>query len=328
MLLSMILIKHLSDGKCHPVSDLADLLSISTTSVSREIQKIISEFDVKCDFLEDKGYQIKGGVDLLDKNEILSLMSPELVGALSGIELQTIIDSTNSFILEKNYQGVVHSGFVCLSEKQTAGRGRLGRKWVSPFAKNIYLSIFWEFEGGLTALEGLSLAVAVAVARVLESLGVENISLKWPNDILIKNKKLAGILLELSGEPSENCGVVIGLGLNVSMDKSLTVDIDQDWLNLDSVSNEPFNRNELVAVLLEELLLMLKKFSISGFSSFYKDWLRLDAFLGKEVELLMGAVSEVGVIQGVDRANGMLKLRVGDAVKCFSGGEISLRLKQ
>ena len=121
------------------------------------------------------------------------------------------MDSTNAEPMRQAEAGGA-PGLVCTAEQQTAGRGRRGRQWVSPFASNLYLSLVWEFSQGAAALEGLSLAVGVAVARALAACDVPAVQLKWPNDVLHDGAKLGGILLEMTGDAAGACQVVVGVG--------------------------------------------------------------------------------------------------------------------
>ena len=124
------------------------------------------------------------------------------------------------------------SGLVCTAEQQTAGRGRRGREWISPFGRNLYVSTVWEFTQGAAALEGLSLAVGVAVAQALKGLGLPEVQLKWPNDIQHEGKKLGGVLLEMVGDASRQCQVVVGIGVNVAMPGAAANAIDQAWTDI------------------------------------------------------------------------------------------------
>ena len=135
--------------------------------------------------------------------------------------------------------------FLVLAERQTAGRGRRGRKWVSPFAENIYYSLVLRIEGGMRQLEGLSLVVGLAVMQALRELGIPGAGLKWPNDVLVGQKKIAGILLELVGDPADVCHVVLGVGINVNM--QMTDEVDQQWTSMRLESGRAFDRNHLVA---------------------------------------------------------------------------------
>lgn len=212
-----------------------------------------------------------------------------------------------------------------MAEQQTAGRGRRGRQWISPFGANLYLSCVWEFFDGAAALEGLSLATGVAVAEALDTLGVSGISLKWPNDVLLSESKLAGILLEMTGDPSGRCQVVLGIGVNHRMPPALATAIEQKWARLDD-TNPGISRNVLAARIISNVLLMLQSFEEEGFAPFQPRWQALDAFYGRNVVIKTGAADIEGVADGVDRTGG-LRLLTPHGLQVMKGGEVSLRLK-
>jgi BirA family biotin operon repressor/biotin-[acetyl-CoA-carboxylase] ligase len=195
---------------------------------------------------------------------------------------------------------------------------------VSPYGSNLYLSLLWEFSQGAAALEGLSLAVGVAVARSLRACGVPVVQLKWPNDILCDGAKLGGVLLEMSGDAAGSCRVVIGIGLNVAMPDGAASAIDQAWTDLRSQCNQPPGRNQLLAALLDELLPLLADFEQQGFAHWRDEWLSLDAFPNKAVVLNTGTAQLAGVARGVDE-RGALRLETESGIQSVYGGEISLR---
>ena len=323
---SIKLINKLSDGLFHSGSELGDLLGISRAAVWKQIQKLEVEFGIKSESVKGKGYRIKGGLDLIDKSVVLSSLDKRTQNTLSELDIRLVVDSTNDIALEKAKAGV-DSGYVCIAEKQNSGRGRRGRNWVSPFGKNIYLSILWRFHGGATSLEGLSLAAGVAVVKALSRIGIVGVNLKWPNDVLYAENKLAGILLEMSGDVSGVCEVVLGLGLNIQMTIEEGDAISQNWVDLRSLTNDALNRNEVIVSVLEELFLMLEEFSANGFSGFAEDWARFDAYRGRAVSVTTVKGSEHGISHGVDHS-GALQLEIGGHIRRFSGGEVSLRLKK
>jgi BirA family biotin operon repressor/biotin-[acetyl-CoA-carboxylase] ligase len=217
---------------------------------------------------------------------------------------------------------------VCCAEQQTAGRGRRGRQWVSPFASNLYLSLLWQFEEGAAALEGLSLAVGVAVARALEAAGLPAVQLKWPNDILHDDAKLGGVLLEMLGDAAGACQVVIGVGLNVKMPPEAARDIDQQWTDIESLSGgEHPGRNALLAAMLNELLPLAARFAAQGFPPWRAQWQSLDAYDGRSVVLQAGSKKLAGVARGVDE-RGALLLETDQGRQAVYGGEITLRSGQ
>ena len=317
------LLPMLANGEFHSGQDLADALGVSRTAVWKQLNKL-GELGVTVESVKGKGYRIPGGLDLLDERTVLASLQPEARALLGELLILPEIDSTNAEIMRRIEQGA-SPGLACTAEQQSAGRGRLGRTWVSPFARNIYLSLMWEFSQGASALEGLSLAVGVAVTRALQRLAVHEVSLKWPNDILYRGDKLGGILLEMAGDASGLCQVVIGVGLNVSMPDGAGQSIDQRWTDLERVTGgSPPARSELLAALLDELLPLVAGFEGSGFAPWQQAWMALDAFAGESVVLHSGEHRQAGICRGVD-ARGALRLETTVGEQLIYGGEISLR---
>ncbi|MCF5051115.1 biotin--[acetyl-CoA-carboxylase] ligase, partial [Pseudomonas syringae] len=203
-------------------------------------------------------------------------------------------------------------------------RGRRGRRWVSPFAQNLYYSLVLRIDGGLRQLEGLSLVVGLAVMQALRESGVQGASLKWPNDVLVGQKKIAGILLELVGDPADICHVVLGIGVNVNMQKA--DEVDQQWTSVQLETGSPVDRNRLVAQLGLQLQHYLDRHRVAGFTALQEEWEQNHAWQGRAVSLIAGVNQVDGVVLGVD-PQGALRLSVDGVEKIYSGGELSLRLR-
>ncbi len=263
--------------------------------------------------------------DLLDTQSIVEFLSASTRQQLHDIHYFNVIDSTNVAAMQGIHQGRRH-GHVYLAEQQTAGRGRRGREWISPFASNIYMSMVWQFNGR-SDISALSLAVGVAVCRALQCLGITGVGLKWPNDILANGKKLGGVLLEMQGDPSHECHVVIGIGLNVLMADNHAALITQPWVDLTSLCDgaRP-SRNQLVAALLDALVTVLGEYKQGGFAVLKNAWLALDVYAGEEVMVQLGDDYIFGTASGVDD-NGALRLHTSMGMQVFHGGEVSLRPK-
>ena len=229
------LLKLLADGKFHSGEILANTLQVSRTSIWKMIFRI-QELGLELHSVKGKGYKLTEPLDLLDQESIIKNISSELRNQIQDIKIFQSIDSTSSYIMKLAQSGeLALSGnkvFVCLAEQQTAGKGRRGRSWASPFGHNLYFTVARQFNTGISELEGLSLVIALAVTRVLERNKIEGLGIKWPNDILWQGKKLAGILLEISGDPTGLSQVLIGLGLNVSANPQAMTDVDQAWVDL------------------------------------------------------------------------------------------------
>jgi BirA family biotin operon repressor/biotin-[acetyl-CoA-carboxylase] ligase len=247
---------------------------------------------------------------------------------LDSLELLLETASTNTYLRDRALAGAA-SGTVCLAEMQTAGRGRHGRAWVSPFAGNLYLSLLWRTSLGAAGLGGLSLAAGVGVLRALRENGVAEIGLKWPNDLLAGGAKLAGILVDVVGESTGLCAVIIGVGINVRMPREAGSTIDQSWTDLASLLDaQPPSRNRLAADLVTQLFAMLDVFEQEGLRSFRDEWSRHDVLAGHPVRLALPHGEVQGIARGID-ADGALLLEAGDgALQRFAAGEVSLRVRR
>jgi len=308
----------LSDGQVHSGEELGMLLGVSRAAVWKTLKKFeLVGLDVIS--IKGKGYCIKGGLDLLDESEIQAQFQEFL-----DIKVFAQVDSTNSYLLRQNNP----ERKVCLAESQTAGRGRRGRAWVSPFAQNLYLSIGWGFEGGIAVLEGLSLVVGLALVRSLRRCGVCDLQVKWPNDILYKDRKLGGVLIEINGDPAGYCVAVIGIGLNVSMRGDYASSIEQPWSSLDQVFDEqnilPVGRNRLASHLLSELNSILSRYQTDGFSAYKDEWISIASYLNQSVYIHKGNHIQQGIFCGIDDS-GALVLEADGSELVFHGGEVSLR---
>lgn len=262
----------------------------------------------------------------LDRNRILAELSAVTRARLSRLEIYPTLDSTNTYLLAGANAGWP-SGAVCLTERQTAGRGRRGREWLAPFGGSLALSLLWRFDLSPEMLSGLSLATGIAVARVLRDLGVSEVGLKWPNDVWSRKRKLGGILLESGGVPG-NFHVVAGIGLNVALSHEDAARIDQPWVDLREILGAiPMDRDRLTALLISELFAVFVRFQAVGFTGFTGEWTDFDQVQGRWVRLQVSDAAVTGIARGVD-ATGALLLETEDGqIHPYLGGEISLRLE-
>lgn len=309
----------LADGNFHSGEELGTQLGVTRAAVWKQLKKLES-LNIPLSSVKGKGYRLSDAIELLDQPVILA----KLEGRLDCLEVLLNTESTNSYLLDKASD---HMGkrYAVLAEKQESGRGRRGRTWVSPFGKNIYLSMLWSFNGGIGSLEGLSLVIAIAVERALTELGVDDAKLKWPNDVYLDNKKLAGILLEVSGEYSGHCQVVIGIGLNIKLSDYDAESIDQPWAQLSEYLGG-IDRNTIAATMIDHLIKAIEQFDKQGFVPFQEYWTARDAFLNKEVDLILPNVTRSGVARGVN-SKGELLLKTEAGLESINAGELSLRLK-
>ncbi|MFZ3409728.1 bifunctional biotin--[acetyl-CoA-carboxylase] ligase/biotin operon repressor BirA [Vibrio chagasii] len=311
----LALLKCLADGEFHSGEDLGEVIGVSRAAISKHI-KGIQEWGLDIYRVQGKGYKLADRLDMLDHERLSAANSN------ASLELIPIIGSTNQHLLDRTNE--LESGSVCVAEYQASGRGRRGREWVSPFGANLYLSMYWRLDAGMAAAMGLSLVVGVAVVEALEGMGVEGVKLKWPNDLYHNDKKLAGILVELSGQSGGAAHIVIGLGLNLSMDPS-TSGIGQPWTSLKEVCDGQVpDRNQLAQTLINAWDKALVDYEMKGMSNFVERWNRLDNFLGRNVKLIIGPREIEGIVQGIDEQGAVL-LKTENGIESYIGGEISLR---
>jgi|TARA_B100001964_G_scaffold236205_1_gene297585 BirA family biotin operon repressor/biotin-[acetyl-CoA-carboxylase] ligase len=284
----------------------------STVDLTRELKQLGLEFR------EESGkIYLSQTLELLDSNEIMRRISskPEL-------EIHWSIDSTNSYLVGKKPGPKAVT--ICLAEQQLAGRGRRGKSWVSPFGKNIYLSLGREFGRQITDLGGLSLVVGTQVLKTLHACGLAEAGLKWPNDIILKGGKLAGILVELGVPADDSVFAVIGVGVNLSMREADSQKIDQPFSTVEQYAS--VSRNELAGRLSENLLQAMTIFEQEGFTAFHEEWNRCNLYRGRQVVIHRGEERIDGTDIGVD-VNGNLLLETVDGVRVFNAGEVSLRAR-
>ncbi len=310
----LAILQQLSAGGFHSGEELGAQFGISRAAISKQI-KGIQEWGVDIFRIQGKGYQLAKPMQLLDEARLKADTNKPL-------ELIPIIDSTNQYLLER--VDSLESGSVCIAEYQGKGRGRRGREWISPFGANLYLSMFWRLDAGMAAAMGLSLVVGVAVVEALQALGIDGVKLKWPNDLYHQDKKLAGILVEMSGQAGGAANLVIGMGMNLAMSKQ-TPGITQPWTSLTEVmQGQTLDRNQLAATLVNTLHSALTEYELRGMSQFVERWNPIDNYLGRKVKLIIGTREIVGIERGINEQGAVL-LETDNGIEAFIGGEISLR---
>ncbi len=313
----LTLLNLLKDGRFHSGQDLGVALGISRSAVWKQLQHLEAELGLSIHKVRGRGYQLATPLMLLDPLKIAEMAPGWPVAVFDSI------DSTNAEALRAIGRGR-SAPFLVLAERQVSGRGRRGRKWVSPFADNLYYSLVLRIDGGVRQLEGLSLVVGLAVMHTLRKVGVAGAGLKWPNDVLVGNKKIAGILLELVGDPADVCHVVLGIGINVNMQAA--EEVDQQWTSVRLESGQVCDRNALAVQLSEQLQAYIQRHQDRGFSALQAEWQDGHLWQGRSVSLIAGTNQIDGVVLGIDN-QGALRLQVDGVEKLFSGGELSLRLR-
>ena len=311
----------LADGGFHSGEALARSLEVSRASVWNAV-RALEATGIEVYKVHGRGYRLPYPVSLLDRAAI-----ERHLGASAGhfaLDIRDAVESTNSVLLESAANGAP-GGTVLAAEWQSAGRGRLGRAWHAGVGEALTFSLLWRFARGAAALSGLTLAAGVAIARALESIGAQDVALKWPNDVLWQGGKLAGMLTELHGDALGPTAVVIGVGINVRLSDATRSRIDQAAADLEVACGSAPDRNRLLAEALRELDRVLGAFGRDGFAPLRAEWQQRHAQQDKRVTLLLpDGTRRGGHARGV-ADDGALLLETASGTQRIHSGEISLR---
>lgn len=316
------LLRHLADGRFHSGEDLAAAFGVSRAAVWKQLKQLQTLPGITVHAVRGRGYRLASPLELLDAERLGEHLG-EQGQHLADIELLPTVDSTNARLLARAAPGP-GQGLACLTEHQTAGRGRRGRRWVSGFGRNLTLSLAWTFDVPMAQLSGLSLAAGTALANALAELEVSGLGLKWPNDLYLDGRKLAGLLVEASGEANGPSRAVIGVGINLCLDPASATAIDQPWADLTAQFGECAPRNRIAGTVLAHLVDGCRRYAREGLAPFLPDWRRYDLFQGREVQVRLGDRIVHGRYVGLND-DGSLLLDTAEGPRSFAGGEISLR---
>ena len=317
-------LRRLADGRFHSGEDIARSLNRSRATLC-EALKGAPELGVELFSVPGKGYRLSSPIEFLDAAAI----SRKLAAADSPVRLQVLdeVDSTSTRLLELAAQGAP-SGTCLAAEWQRSGRGRRGRSWVSSLGGSLTFSLLWRFERGAGHLGGLSLAVGEAIARVLVQCGVDRAQVKWPNDVVCDFRKLAGVLVETSGEMQGPSVAVVGVGVNYRLDERTLDRIDQAVTDVVQCASAPPARSELLAAMLAALAAALDAFDTHGFAASREKWRALHAYQGRAVRVLPArdAAFDAEVVDVA--ADGALVVATPDGrTVSLASAEISLRAR-
>lgn len=313
----------LSDGARHSGETLAARFGVSRAALAKRVDRL-RDWGLDVQAQAGAGYWLAAPHEALDAERIAGLIPAQQCAAGLRISSLAQVDSTNSRLLEAD---PAQDPQALLAERQTAGRGRRGRAWISPYGSNLYLSLAWTFPAWPARLTTLPLAVAVALARVVAAAGVDELAIKWPNDLLLDGRKLAGVLIEPRGETGGVCRVVIGVGVNLSMSAAQAVGLAQPWISLaDALAARGRvmpGRNAFAAALLGELLSALGHYQQHGFVPFAAEWRGHDALRDAPVRV-EAEPAYTGIARGID-ADGGLIVETASGRRVVHAGDVSVR---
>jgi BirA family biotin operon repressor/biotin-[acetyl-CoA-carboxylase] ligase len=314
-------LRRLADGDFHSGEALARAHQVSRASVWLAVREL-EAMGVGVYKVRGRGYRLPQPLTLLDRSAVERHLGADR--KRFAVEIRDAEDSTNTALLERAAAGAP-GGAILAAEWQPGGRGRLGRAWHAGVGEALTFSMLWRFARGAGALSGLSLAVGVALARALEAEGARAIGLKWPNDVLWRGRKLAGILTELAGDALGPTAAVIGIGINVRLSAATQARIGQPAADLESACGAAPDRNRLLARALVELDRTLRAFAQEGFAPLRAEWQRRHAHQGRRVTLTLpdGARQSGRALGVAEDGSFLLETRAGE--KRYHSGEVSLR---
>lgn len=311
----------LADGRFHSGEALAKQFDVTRVTIWNAIQHAQS-LGVEVFSVRGRGYKLPKAIVLIDKDAVLQAIGSER--EWFHLEVVDEVISTNTYLMQAAAKGAPHVSCT-VAHIQTNGRGRRGRTWVSHLGASLTFSLLWRFDCGAAALSGLSLAIGVALMRALNELGVEKAQLKWPNDVLVDNKKLAGILIDLQGDLDGPSAAVIGVGINFNLPENIIKRIDQPVIDINQVSRSKIDQNQLLGTVLKHFADVLRNFEQHGFMGVRDEWLSYHAYQNKPVRMLLPDGRDVeGEVTGIAE-DGILLVTTALGLQRFSAGEISLR---
>jgi BirA family biotin operon repressor/biotin-[acetyl-CoA-carboxylase] ligase len=319
--LTFSVLRHLSSNEFSSGEAIARQLGVSRGSVWQALQDL-DQHGIQIFRLAGRGYRLAETVQWLNRDEIHAALGDNI--RLIQLEVVDIADSSNSILMQKAALGAEHGSCLAV-ELQTHGRGRRGRTWHTSLGGSLTFSLLWRFSQGASFLSGLSLAVGVALMRAMEQAGIRDTYLKWPNDVLHQQQKLAGILIELQGDMLGPSAAVIGIGLNLKLAAPARANIDQAATDIASIQTDLPNRNHLLALILNHLGDVLLQFETEGFGKLREEWRRHHFYQDQPVCMLLpDGSTHHGIVTGVAE-DGALLVRGADGERRFTSGEISMR---
>jgi BirA family transcriptional regulator, biotin operon repressor / biotin---[acetyl-CoA-carboxylase] ligase len=320
--LTFLALRRLADGRFHSGEEIARSLGRSRATLSEALKRV-DELGVEIFSVPGRGYKLADPIEFLDAGAV----NAALAGSGLTVEIVDEIASTSTRLNEMASAGAP-SGTCLAAEWQSAGRGRRGRTWVSSLGGSLTFSLLWRFERGAEHLAGLSLSVGAAVARALAACGVERVQVKWPNDVVADFRKLAGILVETSGEVRGPSAAVVGVGVNYRLSEKVLSHIDQAVIDVVGCSGSPPSRSRLLAAILLELAATLRRFDIHGFAAERDAWRSLHAYQGRRVHVIPAHEPPYDAdVTDVAPDGALLVTLPGGRTAALSSAEISLRGK-
>lgn len=322
-----VLLRKLADGELHSGEALARELGVTRAAIWKRMDRLRA-FGLEVESARRRGYRLSQPIDLIDPAALRARFQRTLGARLNRLEVFTELPSTNRHLLD-GAAPASETIDVCLAEYQSSGRGRRGRTWQAPLASGLCLSVGASFAETPPGLAALTLAVGTAMREALVGLADIEIGLKWPNDLVVDDAKLGGILVELAAEAHGGCRVVVGVGVNVELPPALRRRVCA-WpagaADLRSVAPAGVpSRTDLAGALVERLATLLGDYPRTGFAPYRDAWRRADYLNGKAVRIDSALGPEHGTARGIDEDGALrLELEPGRERRIISG-DVSVR---
>ncbi len=298
---------------------LAEELGISRNAVWKRVKRL-KEQGFPIESLRSKGYRLSGPLESFNETSISAGLTTTFIGR--RIHFFDKLYSTNDKAFQLARQGAPE-GTVVISEAQAGGRGRLGRVWTSPPGVNLYASVILRPRTAPFELQGITLLAAVAVAEAVAQFTTRPPSVKWPNDVLLDSKKVAGILMEMHTEAEMASFVITGIGVNLNMSKAMFPDeLARRATSVISASREPVSRADFAQRLFLSLELWYKTFLDKGLSAIIKVWRKYFTSEGKPVRVRSLQKTIDGICLGVDDDGALLVRLASGATERVLAGDI------
>ena len=310
----------LADGKFHSGNDLANDTSKSRTAIWKQINQI-KACGYHVNTVASRGYQLLEPLDPLISTTLTEKVQEQFKSKNLQIRVLHATNSTNDYLKTPEFKHL--KNVICVAEQQLNGRGRFNRYWHSPFGQNIYLSLKASIFTPINQLSGFTLSISLALISAFKNLGLDEglFEIKWPNDIMLKGKKLAGILVELSGEIGGEVELIIGIGINVNMSQA---EIEKSWTSLKREFGRHFDRIKVILAVINSVIAAINKFERHGFETFFDDWIAKDFLFGQKLELSFSEHKVIGFCRGIDKTGNLLIEKEGGVLQAYSAGEVSL----
>ncbi len=315
------LIGELASGQFVSGESIAERLGITRAAVWKQV-RVLRARGVPVDAVRGRGYRIHGGMPLLDRDRIFAGLHLPVRTRLQSLEVAWELDSTNTRLLQQAISGPA----ACVAEFQSAGRGRRGRAWYSPFGSTLCVSLAYPFQHTPAGFGGIGLVAGVAICDTLAGFGYPQVRLKWPNDLVVDGAKLGGLLVESRTEAGGSTRAVAGIGINWRLPAGADEMIDQRWVELASLPAALPPRDALIAGILNSLMAAFDEFTHKGFTPFRARWRDYDALAGLPVRVQLDHEIVEGTAAGIDD-DGALRVATADGIRRFTAGEVSVRAR-